>query len=235
MRANSLVRRMAPVADMRGAAIIEFAIIAPVLILVLCGVSDIALTIYSRLQTTNTALSAADLATQNAQLRTSDLADVYNASYAVMQPLSTAPITLRVTNIYSDGGGNAWVYWSCGQGSLAPYAAKTNVTTTPTGSPVSNFLNLNNFSSGGYNYNGQNTSFVMVEANYILPSPTGFVFKTSQVTYAVAYSLPRLSTYIGFPWDGVVGHTATLPTSTTTTRSVTTTAGGNTITCQYAT
>ena len=234
MRARPPFHRIPVASDARGAAIIEFAIVAPVLVLALCGMADIALTIYSRLQATNTAQSAADLATQNSQLRTSDLADVYNASYDIMRPLPTTKMTLRITNIYSDGNGQAWVYWSCGQGSLAPFPAKSNYMTTPTGSPVSNLLWLYTSSAGGYNYYGQNTSFVMVEANYVFSPPTGFVLNTDQVTYVVAYSLPRVSTYIGFPWDGVAGHAATLPASTTTTKSVTMTAGGNSITCQYA-
>lgn len=234
MRRRLLPRGFAT-AHSRGAAIIEFAILAPVMITLMCGLGDVALAIFARLLATSTAQSAADLATQKAQIQSSDLADIYNASYALMRPLSTGPMTLRITNVYSDGNGKAWVYWSCGHGGLAPYAAKSNVVTSPTNSPVANYLYLTNGTSNGVTYHGKDTSFIEVEANYTFTPPTGFVLNTTQVTYAVAYSLPRLSTYIGFPWDGVVGHYAAVPSATTTTNTLTTSAGGNTITCNYAT
>lgn len=222
----------------RGAAIIEFALLVPILILALCGLSDFAITIFARLLTANAASGLSDLVSQSSMLQTSDITNVYNAAYAMMQPLSSSSLTLRVTNVAADGNGNAFVYWSCGHGTLGPYVARSNMTTSPTGSPITNnYLYLYDnypYFAPTYHFAGTNTSFVMVEAVNNITPPTQFVLKTTQVMSTTSYTLPRISTYVGFPWDGVQGHTVKTPTTATSTATTSVVANGVTVTCNYS-
>ncbi len=121
----------------------------------------------------------------------------------VLAPFSTVGLSLRITSVASDGNGNAFVYWSCGSGALPPYAAKSAVTTTPSGGPISALLNLYSQPiAGGLVANGTNTTVVMVESQYLYTAPARFIMKSEQKMVAAAYALPRVSAYIGFPWDG---------------------------------
>ena len=215
----------------RGTATIEFALIAPLLISLLLGICDIAPATMARYKFGNATQSVADLATQIPNLQTSDMADVFAGGADVLAPYSSATLSLRVTNVASDGAGNAFVYWSCANGAFTPFSARSNVTTTPTGSSVDTVIWRYNFQYGGYTYNGTNTSYVSVEASYVYTAPAGFVLTTPQTMSVVTYMVPRQSSYIGFPWDGNANNAPPIPTSTQAVNSVTLSNGA---VCSYA-
>jgi hypothetical protein len=123
------------------------------------------------------------------------------------------------------------VYWSCGSGSLPAYSALSSVTATPTGTPLSSLINVNNTTSGSYQLNGTNTGYVFAEVSYSYTAPAQFVLRNPLALSAVAYYLPRSSTYVEFPWDGVPGDTTTVPTSATQSLTVLLSNGA---TCHYA-
>jgi Flp pilus assembly protein TadG len=217
--------------DTQAVAAIEFAIVASVLLMILLGICDIAPAwlVYNNAGTS--ASTAADVTAEFSEMKTSDMVDVYSAAADVMQPFSATPLSLRITNVFSDGNGNAKVYWSCGVAALPAYTALSSVTTTPTGSPVGWFLWVYNTTSGGYTLNGTNTSYVMAEIKYSYTAPAQFVLKSAIPLSGVAYYMPRLSSYVGFPWDGVSSDAPTVPTAAHTSASVTLSNGA---VCNYA-
>jgi Flp pilus assembly protein TadG len=225
-RAGSRLRE-----DTRAVAATEFALVASVLLLMLLGLVEVAPAwlVYSNVG--SSASTAADVAAVFTEMQTSDMVDVYSAAADVLQPYSTTPQALRLTNVFSDGNGHAKVYWSCGMGALPAYTALGTVTTTPTGSPVGWFLWVYNSFGGGFQRNGTNTSYVMAEVSYTYTSPSSLVLRTAISMSAVAYYLPRTSTYVGFPWDGVSSDAPTVPTSATTSQAVTLSNG---VVCNYA-
>ena len=161
--------------------------------------------------------AVADLATQSTTMQTADVVNFFGAGGDVMAPFSSSTLALRITNIASNGAGRAFVYWSCGQGSLPPYTATTTLTsssspnsTLPNGVSVTSLLAFYPGLSGGYVVNGTNTSFIMVESQYTFTPPAGFVIKAAQTLTNTAYALPRVSTYIG-PSNGLLGFVPTPP------------------------
>jgi Flp pilus assembly protein TadG len=217
--------------DQRGVSAIEFAVVAPVLVIMLLGLSDVAPAVIARYQVNHMTESFGDLAAEYSQMQTSDMANVFSAASDVLAPLSSTTLAVRLTNIYSDGAGHAYVYWSCGEGALPPYTAKSAITSTPTGNPVGWFLWQYNTSANGYTLNGTNTSYVMAESQYVYTTPAQFIIKSPMTMTNTAYLLPRQSSYVGFPWDGVSTDSPTVPNSTTHTTSVTLSNGA---VCNYA-
>ena len=172
-----------------GIAAVEFALVAPILISLLLGMADLAPSLMVRFKVGTATQSVADLATQASTMQAADVANFFAIGSDVMAPFSSTNLVLRITNVATDGNGNAFVYWSCAQGSMTPMAARSAVTSTPTGTPLANLLKLNSTL-------GTDTSYVMVEAKFTYTAPAAFLLRSPQVINVVAYTLPRVSTYI---------------------------------------
>ncbi|NIJ08148.1 Flp pilus assembly protein TadG [Sphingomonas vulcanisoli] len=200
-----------------GTSLVEFAITAPFLIILLLGSIDIYPLILAKSKLNQATQTSGDLAASFSQIQQSDIQNVFAAASQVMQPLPTDTLILRISNIYSDGAGHAKVYWSCGQGSLTPFTPNAQVTTTPNGTPIDTLIYLYNTSS---THNGTNTSFIMVESSYVTNPQAGFIIKTPVNLVGTAFYLPRQSSYVG-PWDGTYNNQPTPPTMATTQQSVT--------------
>jgi Flp pilus assembly protein TadG len=217
--------------DTRAVAAVEFAVIVSVLLLMLLGIADVAPSWLAYNNVGTSASTAADVTAEFSEMQNSDMVNVYSAAADVMAPFSAVNQSIRITNVFSDGNGNAKVYWSCGNGSLPAYAALSKVTTTPTGSPTGWFIWVYNVNSGGYQLNGTNTGYILAEVSYIFTPPAQFVLRSPITMSAVAYYLPRASSYVGFPWDGVAADSPTVPTSATASSSVVLSNGAS---CNYA-
>ena len=201
-------------------AALEFALVASALTMLLLGLCDLVPAYLAYTHAGTAASTAADLAAEYSEMQYSDMVNVYSAAADVMAPFSAANQSIRITDVYSDGQGNAKVYWSCGNGSLPAYTARVAVTSTPTGTALSSVLK-----------NSANTSYILTEINYIYTAPAAFVVKSPVTLSTTAYYLPRSSAYVGFPWDGVATDMPTIPTSATKSSPVTLSNGA---TCNYA-
>ena len=109
MRTMSLIRFMR---DRRGVSAIEFAMVAPILILLYVGAAELgnALTIYRR--TSTVASTAADLTAQVKTVSTADLQDIVAASSSIMSPFSIDPLKIVVSSVVADQNNNGKVAWS---------------------------------------------------------------------------------------------------------------------------
>jgi len=212
------------VADRRGVSAVEFALIVPVLMLLFLGMTDLVPAVLAQSQVDHANESTGDMAGEYSLMQTSDMVNVFSVAPDVIEPLTSVNLYVRITNIYTDGNGHAKVYWSCGQGPLAPYTANLTVTTTPTNSPISWFLNTSAPAAA-------NTSYIMSEIQYSYTPVTGYVVTGPIAMSDTSYLLPRSSNYVGFPWDGVSTDAPPVPTATTTNASLTLSNGA---TCSYA-
>lgn len=215
----------------KGTATIELALVAPVIIATILSGSDVAMSALAKFKSVNATATGVDIAAQAANLQNADMADVFAGAMNAMAPFDTATLSLRITSVASNGLGGAFVHWSCGIGSLAPFTAKSNFKTLANGDDVSNALLLTSYVSGGFFYNGANTSFIQVESAYAYTAPAQFLMKGPQAMAANYINFPRQTAYVGFPWNGVTTNPPPAPNSTTKTASVALSNGAN---CNYA-
>ena len=89
--------------DRRGIAALEFALIAPIMILMFFGISELGQGLLAERRVSHATSSLGDLAAQLNQIAQSDADDMFNASADIMSPLTTTPLKLRVSSI--TGGG----------------------------------------------------------------------------------------------------------------------------------
>ncbi len=216
--------------DEHGVAGIEFALCASALLLLLLGLADVVPSWLAYTHVGTAAATAGDLTGRFSQMQTTDMANVYTAAADVMQPFSATAQSMRITNVFSDGNGNAKVYWSCASGTMQPNTALSAVTSTPTGVRLNSFLFVDDVYVGVW-LNGTNTSYIVTEVNYTYTPITGFVLKLPFTFNSVSYYLPRTSAYVGFPWDGNSDDSPTVPTSGVQSASVTLSNGAK---CNYA-
>jgi Flp pilus assembly protein TadG len=114
---HSILRRFR--ADKRGAAALEFAIIAPVAILLYAGFAELTMAMMAERRAAHAASVVADLVAQEPQVSTADMTDIFNIGNAIMAPFATASLKLRVTSVIADVNGVPKVAWSQGHGLAA--------------------------------------------------------------------------------------------------------------------
>jgi Flp pilus assembly protein TadG len=127
--------------DRRGVSAIEFAMIAPILILIYVGTAEIgnALTVYRR--TATVAATASDLTAQVKSVSTGDLQDIVKASGAIMTPYPSTegPLKIVISSVVADQNNNgkiAWSYASKGSGRAVNSAYAVPAGLTEAGSSV---------------------------------------------------------------------------------------------------
>jgi Flp pilus assembly protein TadG len=101
--------------DRRGVSAIEFAMVAPVMILMYVGLAEVgnALTVYRRAATV--AMTASDLTAQVKSLKTADLKDIVGAASSILAPYpatSPTPLKIVISSVVADQNNNGKVAWS---------------------------------------------------------------------------------------------------------------------------
>jgi Flp pilus assembly protein TadG len=184
-RRSSRLRRFAR--STRGVAATEFAMILPLLLLLLLGFYDAmtALAIYTKTRYATAAL--AEITNQYSTIHDSDLLTITSAACAVLAPyVSTAcvnpPVTTTITLITIGATGAATVGWS---NSLTPGASSWSSTPAP-GTPVTlpTGLIVNN------------SNLIYCQVSYVFTPVFGF-FTSAPITLSDSiYSSPRNSASI---------------------------------------
>ena len=156
-----------------GIAAVEFALIAPILIVLFLGAVEFSQAITVDRKLTALASSTADLVAQTEDIDDTEMDNIFQASTAIMTPYSTATLEVVVSGISIDGSGTATVTWSDTYQGTAR-SVGSNVTLPPA-------LIINN------------TCLVMSESEYSFSSVVGH-FLTSGVNMDdIFYLRPRAS------------------------------------------
>lgn len=164
-----------------GMAAVEFALIAPVMILVFFGSIELSEALNCKARVERVASTAADLVSQSTTVSTTDVNNVFGAANSILFPFSSAPAQIVISSLVDNGHGAATVAWSNAQNATARTLGST--VTVPAGLIVSG--------SGG--------SVILAEVTYTYTSPTTQVLGANTVMTGLFYAKPRRSTTVQHP------------------------------------
>lgn len=160
--------------DRGGVSAVEFALIAPILIVMYCGMAEGCQAMMADRRAAHVAASLGDLVAQDTVITTAEVNDVLAAGDALMAPFPAGPSRLRarLTSVVVDAGGTARVDWSDARGLAA--RPKGQIVTLPEDLVA----------------NGE--SVVMTEVQYVYESTIGGAFVLPPVLMGETYYLrPR--------------------------------------------
>jgi Flp pilus assembly protein TadG len=192
-RRPGLCRRF--VASTRGVAAIEFAIIMPVLLIMLLATFDAgrAIAIYMKVRSATYALAAiTNQYSMSAPIQSTDMQAITGATAAVLAPYPSAPAAVTITQVKQTTSSQATVSWSYSLNGTA-YAAGTTWSRLPSN------LTTNNARNSYPCY------LVFAEVKYAFPPSFGY-FITGTLNFSDnLYATPRSSPCI--PYVPVTGTT----------------------------
>jgi Flp pilus assembly protein TadG len=102
-----------------GAAMLEFAIVLPILVLMFLALVEFTDAFSVRRRVEATATMVADLVSQSASVSSADLGDISRIGDALMRPYPGAPLGLRITSVGHDRNNDTVVAWSWGNAKMA--------------------------------------------------------------------------------------------------------------------
>ncbi|MEC7795788.1 MAG: TadE/TadG family type IV pilus assembly protein [Pseudomonadota bacterium] len=107
---RSLIRRLAR--DETGVSAVEFALIAPVMILFYAGMVDLCQGYMAVRRTSHVAASVADLTAQSRDITKADIDNVFLVGPSIMAPFAPASLEQRVSSVSRDTTTKYTVNWS---------------------------------------------------------------------------------------------------------------------------
>lgn len=108
--------------DTRGVSAVEFALIAPVIVLMYAGTVQICQAFMSDKRAGHAASIVADIVAQNASMNVSQIENIVGVGDRIMRPFPADGLTLRVTSV-TEVGGDAVVDWSLTPGDAGVLSA----------------------------------------------------------------------------------------------------------------
>ena len=181
MHLRPLLRRLNPRLKWRGirgirynedgVSAVEFALIAPLLILLYLGAIELSLLMEVDRRVTLTTASLGDLTARLATVSDNDMGEMFAAAKVMMQPYAAEDARMRITSIVDSGDGKPKVAWSDAH-NYSPYAKGATVT-----------LPAGVMPSPG--------SIILAEVEYEYESPFGYIVPTSKSVTDKFYLRPR--------------------------------------------
>lgn len=159
-------------ADERGTSALEFALLAPMMLVVFFGMVETGQAVLAGRRTSHAASTVSDLVAQQQSVSTAAVQDDFAAGVQMMAPLPTGSLKMRVTSVTQQSNGSATVDWSQ-SGGLA--ADTKGATYTPPAGMLTN----------------TGDSLIVATATYTLVQASRYVLR-SDINYTrVTYSKPR--------------------------------------------
>lgn len=159
--------------DVGGVAALEFALIAPLLILFYFGMAETCQLMMAQRRVSHSAAAMADLITQGGELDSKELADIYDAGRMIMAPFPTGTMSIRVTSVVRDANNKNLAKWSEVYG--------TGYTKVPVGTEVAIKTPIN----------AVDQSVVMAEVEFKHESSIGYVLPGVKTLKHTAELRPR--------------------------------------------
>jgi Flp pilus assembly protein TadG len=168
--------------DARGVAAVEFALTVPLLIVVYAGGFEIAQASTVFRKVTDTTVQLANVTSQYTTVATPDLQNIFSASSEIMDPYSTTPLTITLSEVLTDsvGSTSSKVVWSRG------WVNQTMVSGLPTGSLVTMPTGLPS----------PNSNYILVQTTYAYTPTIGAAFINNIPITNQIFMIPRESASI---------------------------------------
>ncbi|PHS24643.1 MAG: pilus assembly protein [Robiginitomaculum sp.] len=157
--------------DRRGVSAVEFALIAPVMIVILFGVIEISMLMTVDRKVTRATSAIADLVAQDDIITADEMIDIFTATSTIMQPYDANGMQMRVSSVVMANDGSVAVDWSEAQSMSA--RAPGSAVSVPAG-----ILQ-------------PNSSIVMAEVRYNYSSNLGTFLSTPILLKETFYLRPR--------------------------------------------
>ncbi len=164
---------LARLRDRRGVAALEFALIAPIMILMFFGISELGQGLLAERRVSHATASLGDLAAQLPNIAQADADDMFAASADIMAPLNTTPLKLRVSSVTGNSKGLPKVDWSYGSG-LTKYADCATPPALPAGLVTA-----------------PGETVILSESQYQFTSPVGYILPSGITFNRSSYLRPR--------------------------------------------
>ncbi|MEQ8301193.1 MAG: pilus assembly protein [Hyphomonas sp.] len=181
MSAKSLLSRLNPRLKWRGiqglhyneqgVSAVEFAIIAPLMILIYFGCIELSFLMRMDRRVTSTSASLGDLTARLATVTDEDMGEMFAAAKVMMQPYDAESGSMRISSIVDNGDGVTKVAWSDAYSMTA--LSEGSVVTVPAGI----------IPSPG--------SAIVAEVQFNYTSPFGYVLKNERTVSDKFYLRPR--------------------------------------------
>ena len=98
--------------DRRGVSAVEFALIAPVLIIFYFGMAEMTQAMLAQRRLSHLTASIGDIVARDQQLTDARVADLFSVGNVLMSPFPTSTLRLCLVSIVSDANGKDVVAWS---------------------------------------------------------------------------------------------------------------------------
>ncbi|HEV7386200.1 MAG TPA: TadE/TadG family type IV pilus assembly protein [Phenylobacterium sp.] len=103
--------------DERGVAAVEFALLAPIMILLYCGLAELTIAMMAERRAAHSASVVADLVAQQTNgTNITDLGDIFTIGNSIMYPFPTGSLKMRLTSVVADNNAVPKMAWSLGHG-----------------------------------------------------------------------------------------------------------------------
>jgi Flp pilus assembly protein TadG len=167
----------------KGSAALEFAIIAPMMIMLLFGSVDLLDVLNANKRVQNVAASLADVVARDTAISADERDGLWAAIDVLMFPTGADDVDVRISSIMIESSSTARVVWSSGHGMDARSAG-----TTISGLPAAMMR--------------QGTSVILAETSFQYESPLGFLLPDGVTLTHEAYRRSRLVDPIPCTWGG---------------------------------
>jgi Flp pilus assembly protein TadG len=166
--------------DTSGSILVEFAILAPIMVVLFLGTFEVTLAVRAKMKLNNAAQAFATMIAAQSSLTSATLTNLCNGAKMVMTPFSTATFKAAVSSVTKPAGSAVaadWHYTACGSATAISGPTTLAAALVP----------------------GDGDSVIIVQATYTYNSPLHYVLPASTTLTLTAFARPRQNTTISCP------------------------------------